>query len=425
MADGLKEEETELRRLFASDRNHPRLSDPHVFLVDAYQNRETFKYSPLDEQEKTFYNILNQKCLTNPQGYSINTFDQFQKNWAAFAPTLASLNWKNVFVAGGSILKCMMNPNGNTNGNQASPATTGDASTVNFNGSDIDLFLYDLTPEAANEKIKEIHAVVTRNSNGKPPHIIRTRYAITILGDYPLRHIQIVLRLYKSPAEVLIGFDVDACTVGFDGEKVWASKRARRALTKQYNLVDLSRRSLTYEVRLNKYSQRGFAVLIPGVNPSSVNPLVVQCGVREVTGLAKLLVYHHRASKAAAQQSNMNSYPPRSKAAKQLSKYVSSRDRRLMMRLDSSVASTIAGPVDAEDAGESDYQNEFIPWGAPWLASSILRLLTDKDKAQYFSRQKISHKHIFVSGIDGVLTGKSGWCEFCKKPSEDFGADAL
>ena len=53
-----------------------------------------------------------------------------------------------------------------------------------------------------------------------------------------------------------MGFDIDSCTVGYDGEKVWALPRAHRALTKRYNLVDLTRRSLTYEIRLFKYSKR-------------------------------------------------------------------------------------------------------------------------------------------------------------------------
>jgi hypothetical protein len=106
-----------------------------------------------------------------------------------------------------------------------------------------------------------------------------------------------------------MGFDIDCCAVGFDGEKyahihtcthinilnasfyqtsafvcchsllntfllflptilfcfrVWALPRARRALIKRYNLIDMSRRSLTYEVRLYKYSKRGFAVAVPG-----------------------------------------------------------------------------------------------------------------------------------------------------------------
>lgn len=35
---------------------------------------------------------------------------------------------------------------------------------------------------------------------------------VTILNPFPFRHIQIVLRIYLSPAEVLMGFDIDACS---------------------------------------------------------------------------------------------------------------------------------------------------------------------------------------------------------------------
>ena len=67
-----------------------------------------------------------------------------------------------------------------------------------------------------------------------------------------------------------MGFDIDSCTFGFDGEKVWTLPRGRRALNKRYNLVDLSRRSLTYEYRLQKYSKRGFGVRIPNYQPDRV-----------------------------------------------------------------------------------------------------------------------------------------------------------
>ena len=54
------------------------------------------------------------------------------------------------------------------------------------------------------------------------------------------------------------------CLVGYDGKSAYALERACRAITRGYNLVDMSRRSLTYESRLYKYSKRGFAVAIPG-----------------------------------------------------------------------------------------------------------------------------------------------------------------
>lgn len=83
-------------------------------------------------------------------------------------------------------------------------------------------------------------------------------------------------RLYKSPAEVLMGFDIDACAVGYDGKNAYALERACRAITRGYNLVDMSRRSLTYESRLYKYSKRGFAVAIPGFDRYAPPPLSVR-----------------------------------------------------------------------------------------------------------------------------------------------------
>ena len=34
------------------------------------------------------------------------------------------------------------------------------------------------------------------------------------------RRVQIILRLYSSPAEVLMGFDIDSCCVAYDGTSV-------------------------------------------------------------------------------------------------------------------------------------------------------------------------------------------------------------
>ena len=43
--------------------------------------------------------------------------------------------------------------------------------------------------------------------------VVRTSRAVTILGRYPERHVQVILKIFKSPAEVLIGFDVDSVRV--------------------------------------------------------------------------------------------------------------------------------------------------------------------------------------------------------------------
>ena len=106
-------------------------------------------------------------------------------------------------------------------------------------------------------------------------HGIRKKlYSHNVPAQYPYRSVQIVLRLYSSPAEVLAGFDVDVACYAYDGDRVWANPRAIVSMMRQSNTVDMTRRSPSYEVRLAKYSSRGFEVYIPGLKRSEIDPTV-------------------------------------------------------------------------------------------------------------------------------------------------------
>ena len=99
-------------------------------------------------------------------------------------------------------------------------------------------------------------------------------HSLVLSAQYPCRSIQIVLRLYSSPAEVLAGFDVDAPCCAYDGDRVWANPRAIVSMMRQSNTVDMTRRSPSYEVRLTKYSTRGFEVYVPGLKRDEIDPTV-------------------------------------------------------------------------------------------------------------------------------------------------------
>ena len=104
-----------------------------------------------------------------------------------------------------------------------------------------------------------------------------------------------ISRLYKSPSEILLGFDLDCSCIGFNGSEVFAAPRAIRALNTRSNIVDLTRRSLSYEARLFKYAKRNFATVLRGITRNEINPLVYQklnwCDAKGVAGLQKLLMY--------------------------------------------------------------------------------------------------------------------------------------
>lgn len=108
-------------------------------------------------------------------------------------------------------------------------------------------------------------------------------YSQNVLAQYPYRSIQIVLRLYTSPAEILAGFDVDVACYAYDGDRVWANPRAIVSMMRQSNTVDMTRRSPSYEVRLAKYSSRGFEVYIPGLKRSEVDPTVCLVYLFQIT----------------------------------------------------------------------------------------------------------------------------------------------
>jgi hypothetical protein len=84
--------------------------------------------------------------------------------------------------------------------------------------------------------------------------------------DVKLRNtieIQIILRIYNSINEVLLGFDIDSSSFAFDGNDILSTKRGIYSLSNMINTVDLSRHSRTYVRRLYKYAMRGFRVYIP------------------------------------------------------------------------------------------------------------------------------------------------------------------
>ncbi|KAJ3095572.1 Protein mono-ADP-ribosyltransferase parp4 [Phlyctochytrium planicorne] len=121
------------------------------------------------------------------------------------------------------------------------------------------------------------------------------------VGKYPRRQIQVVFRLFKSPAEILMGFDIDSCCFGYNGKNVYTLPRGLRALTHRYNLVDMTRRSASYEYRLFKYAKRGFAVGVPNVHAAKIankNRINTGQGLSRLLSLeARQLVpgYHRKA----------------------------------------------------------------------------------------------------------------------------------
>ncbi len=220
----------------------------------------------------------------------VPSVEAFRTNFSAFTGgALEGLDWNGVLAAGGACAACLLplpaegtparvffSPTPPPRGGRRAeklPAQFMQRSS-SAKSRDVDLFLVGLaSEEAAREKILHVYDVIVQNCI-LPPLVVVNGHALTFYRAFPLRSIQVVSRLYVSPAEVLHGFDVDSCCVGWDGTRVLCPPRTIRAFNMRCNVVDLTRRSLSYEHRLFKYAKREFAIAVNGISREEISPRI-------------------------------------------------------------------------------------------------------------------------------------------------------
>jgi hypothetical protein len=157
------EDEAELRRLFATDPGNSRLKEIHVGLVDVFDAPQDIRTTrtrvvrdEFDLNEKYIMPLSEKRRRKEGTPAMAEDLEEFKSNWAIFTESsLSMLNWDNVVAAGGSVLACL----------SPVPEVSKDSKralrkhfhTETYPTSDVDLFLYGLTPERAEAKIMDIY----------------------------------------------------------------------------------------------------------------------------------------------------------------------------------------------------------------------------------------------------------------------------
>lgn len=191
--------EAHLRGVFAQDRQNPLLADPHINLLPLFTSdtsRITTRARNLEvetEEEKSRYvmELPDEKRRANGAPATVANIEEFRHNFNLFSESsLTEMDWSNVVAAGSSVVNCLLPVPDEFNVNKRKlreyyhekfcPA------------SDVDLFLYGLTHEQAIEKMKQIEQAV-RDSVLHEVTVVRTKYAVTIASQYPVRHIQVCI----------------------------------------------------------------------------------------------------------------------------------------------------------------------------------------------------------------------------------------
>lgn len=137
--------------------------------------------------------------------------------------------------------------------------------------SDIDVFIHSCDEHTANLIIKDfVNNLKERESDVCEVDVAYTENVIIAKvyfnSKIPLV-IQIIRRLYRSPSEVIHGFDVDCCCILLNMEgRIFATERCIYSIKHGYNVVNFDRLSPSYEFRLMKYRLRGFEIWIPHID---------------------------------------------------------------------------------------------------------------------------------------------------------------
>eukprot|EP00923_Selenidium_pygospionis_P032473 GHVN01057264.1.p1 GENE.GHVN01057264.1~~GHVN01057264.1.p1 ORF type:complete len:548 (+),score=87.99 GHVN01057264.1:69-1712(+) len=209
-----------------------------------------------------------------------STLASFKSSLFNDFPELKKLNFENVLIAGGCVGHYMHQKH-------------------RYRG-DVDIFIYGLTPAQADIRVcnlvKDLVKAkkdlmeeaaqaqqalqdpmnAVKNMNKTNPNktssfqvkLIRNKNGVSVYLGIQL--FQIIFRLYTSPSEILHGFDIGSSAVGFDGDDLYFTSLARFAYEYMCNIIDTTRRSTTYERRLEKYWGRGFDLILPNLDMSKI-----------------------------------------------------------------------------------------------------------------------------------------------------------
>jgi hypothetical protein len=192
-----REYEANLRSIYAQDRQNPILDDPYLNVIPLFTENTKFittRARNLDaesDEEKSKYIMAlpDDKRRAHDSPATVANLEEFQKNFNIFSESsLADLDWSNVVAAGSSVVNCLLPVPKEFN-------TTKRKLREYYHekfcpASDVDLFLHGLNHDQAIDKIKQIEQAI-KDALLNEVTVVRTKYAITIASQYPVRHIQV------------------------------------------------------------------------------------------------------------------------------------------------------------------------------------------------------------------------------------------
>jgi hypothetical protein len=200
-------------------------------------------YTPLDPSCKLLFLDFNSRTRTHNIGDRVM---QYRELKCEIVKKILSLG--NVVISGGYALKHV--------------------ASHEPSASDIDIFVWGVTEQQATVKLQQIGSIV-----GGHPYFTGNACTFVDNNFEDNLSVQVILRLYGTPSEIVHGFDIQASKVlmTMDNGVIKCYGTPSFITTMQYNAVwiDTERQSSTYALRMIKYFCKGFSVVLTGYNEES------------------------------------------------------------------------------------------------------------------------------------------------------------
>lgn len=202
--------------------------------------------------------------------------ETFRFRFSQHAPWLARfpLAEHGLVLAGGAVAGMLMSRNRHAFGDYDLFFVDPTGQTSNSSSGSDSGNITERERSAIDALARHLSCYVSENPNATID-VFRTQYCVTFRLQHPNHFlvewetVQVVLRRYRSCAEVVYGFDQTVCGAVYDGQRVMLHRAAKLGLERMAMVPYMPSRSARYESRMRRYWQRGFDLVLPELDIAS------------------------------------------------------------------------------------------------------------------------------------------------------------
>lgn len=172
----------------------------------------------------------------------------FSKNFMKYSNNIFNeIKWDNILISGEFILKCL--------------------NVVDKPINSINICIYGLNHKKSKNKIEELIKYFQDTLHCYNPCIIITSHVISILCDYPIKRINIIIYSFINKEEIILSHDIYVNQIGYDGSEIYCSENNIKCILNRTIIYNPNvKRKKKYCYLLLHFIKNGFSINFHDMN---------------------------------------------------------------------------------------------------------------------------------------------------------------